>query len=29
MSALVPLHYPTANRNEPDVEFAIDPARVS
>ena len=27
MSALVPLHYPTANRNEPDVEFAIDPAR--
>lgn len=26
-SALVPLHYPTANLNELDVEFAIDPAR--
>ena len=27
MSALVPLHYPTANGGEPGVEFAIDPAK--
>jgi pimeloyl-ACP methyl ester carboxylesterase len=26
-SALLPLHYPTANGGEPAVEFAIDPAR--
>jgi pimeloyl-ACP methyl ester carboxylesterase len=27
-SALVPLHYPTADGGEPAVEFAIDPARL-
>jgi pimeloyl-ACP methyl ester carboxylesterase len=27
MSALVPLHYPTADRDEQGVEFAIDPTR--
>jgi pimeloyl-ACP methyl ester carboxylesterase len=28
MSALVPLHYPTAEGDDPGVEFAIDPARL-
>jgi pimeloyl-ACP methyl ester carboxylesterase len=28
MSALVPLHYPTPNGEDPGVEFAIDPARL-
>jgi pimeloyl-ACP methyl ester carboxylesterase len=27
-SALVPLHYPTPDGGEPEVEFAIDPARI-